>query len=126
MAIQVLLREVLQLLYANDAYWSRCGGPGRRPGMTTSELLVELDARYPQTHWTNLLLEGILLAGIKKGAIKAHVAGQITLCAVRGPDPAMLGPRTFYGNNAMLIHNPANRVFADIAPRHICRPRWYV
>ncbi len=123
MSEQVALnREILQVLYANNAFWTRCGGPENRPGMTFEPLLAALRDRFPNTMWDAELLNLLLNLGLRTGIFKIRQINLAT-CQVQVVPPPLPEPNPFYANNAMVIERFTNKVYADIAPRKICIPQ---
>ena len=120
-----LNREVLTILYNNNAYWGRCGGSGKRSGVIFETLFDRLQTNYPETGWTEDVLKMILIRGLRRGIYKTRQVNLAT-CQVQVKVPALPTPTPFYANNAMAIENYSNRVYADIAPRLICIPECQV
>ncbi len=117
-----LNREILTILYANDAYWGRCSGPENRPGMTFEPLLTALLDRYPTRMWNAELLNLLLNLGLRTGIFKTQQVNLAT-CQVQVDPPPLPQPTPFFGNNSMVIERYTNKVYTDIAPRRICIPQ---
>lgn len=117
-----LNREILTILYANKAYWGRCSGPERRPGMTFDPLLTALQDRYPTSMWDEDLLNILLNLGLRTGIFKTRQVN-LSTCQAQVVPPPLPQPTPFYANNAMVIERITNKVYSDIAPRRICIPQ---
>lgn len=119
-----LNREILSVLYQNNAYWTRCGGCENRPGMTFDPLLAALQTRFPNSIWDATLLNLLLNMGLRTGIFKIRQINLAT-CQVQVVPPPLPEPSPFFANNAMVIERYTNKVYADIAPRRICIPECY-
>lgn len=121
--LQVSLnREILAVLYAGNSFWSRCGGSESRKGMTSTQLLNALIERFPETAWHEELLSILLRTGVKSGIFKTRQINLAT-CAVNVEVPPLPDPTPYYANDAMVIERCTNKIYADLAPRHICIPQ---
>lgn len=118
-----LNRQILTVLYANNAYWNRCGGAEQRNGMTDEDLLTALNQSFPNTFWTLRQLRRRLQLGLRQGLFKTQNVNFSTCgAAAVAPLPPLPFPTTYYANNAMAVERYPNHIYADIAPRLICIP----
>lgn len=89
-----LLGEVLTILCQLSAYWTSCVTVDA--GVTEATLLTQLIATFPQTNWTQLLLDEILEFGARRGAL--------TSCN-------SVDPITWYARRDMVRVNPVNEQY---------------
>ena len=92
-----LHREILQSLYRNQAFWSRCGGPENRSGLTSVELLTILQNVYPMSMWDEMLLDLLLQSGLRSGFSiltqpgshrlwpEVAITGSLLMVVIKGP-----------------------------------------
>jgi len=116
-----LNREILTVLYQNNAYFGRCSGPENRPGMTFDPLLAALQNQFPNSMWDDTLLNLLLNMGLRIGIFKTRQINLAT-CQVQVVPPPLPEPIPFYANNGMVIQRFTNKVYANIAPGQICIP----
>ncbi len=138
-------REILQSLYRNQAYWSRCGGPENRPGLTFMNLLSVLQEEFPASMWDEFLLDNLLTSGLRTGLYKSLATptmaadnderhGGFFYCPTNCYNAAATIPLStrnveneeanhYFANDAMIIQRPTNIIYQDIAPRRICKPK---
>ncbi len=98
-----LLSEVIQTLSAVPALWTNCCGPTEDNGLSSSELLTQLQQSFPETDWTLELLNFVLKKGRQQGALKE------------------IPVNTWYLNRNMIANNPCNSAF-QFDSMFICGP----
>jgi hypothetical protein len=119
MSLEVLTREVLEVLYDNNAYWD-CGGPSDRPGLTFDELLASLQERFPASGWDTELLRLITRVGFRQGTMKIFTTNSATCPQLLIP-PTPPAPARYFANNFMIRERFPNIQYLDVSPR-ICNP----
>lgn len=119
MSVESLTREVLRVLYDNDAYWD-CGGPSDRPGLTFDELLALLQDQFPASGWDAELLNLITRVGSRQGTMKIFTNISATCPQLINP-PVPPAPQRYFANNFMIKERYVNKQYLDIS-RRICNP----
>lgn len=94
--------QILTILIAENAVWSRCGGPGRRTGVTAEMLLLTLEQDHPLAGWDLEAVLDTLDLGLKTGIYRTLLD-------------------QYFMSAAMIFQNPANRRFQSLSKR-ICTP----
>lgn len=99
-----LKAEVLIVLVGTANIWMRCKASENRPGVATTELLDELESRFPDSAWTlDILL--VLLPKMSKGGLVVQFPVDV-----------------WYANSSLLFANYAcNLKFARFFPNP-CSP----
>lgn len=103
MTASELNTEVITVLNTSQAYWDPCCGPNGN-GLTSAELLTQLDSSFPDSNWTETQLSDVLTTGIRRGRYK------------------QLPEDTYYMNQNMIRVNGANSIYSS-ASNKICMAR---
>jgi hypothetical protein len=102
-----LLSEMVSVLYQNNSIWALCGGAGTRTGLTSEELLTQLNAI--NSEWDAALVTVILRLGMRMGTLRQQRMGPscVTGLVITGQ---------YFVNWNMLFENNANAIFRTVIP----------
>lgn len=93
--------QLVETLSSQNSIWDRCCGPNGQ-GISFSDLLELLQARYPESAWTEETLDSYIDSAKSQGRVKE------------------LPTNSYYMNSAMILVNQSNRAYSTVPG--VCLP----